>query len=224
MAYVGVDACKGGWIAVILRDGEASTQFVEHIEDLPMVVPSILQIAIDIPIGFAGAQTRKADVAAKKFLGRRSSTVFFVPPRAVVQAPTYEAAARLSREIMGVGLSRPSYGLRNKILEVDQWLVSAPCPVSEAHPEISFAALLGSPVATSKKTWAGMVTRRAALQSIGIGFENVPEEVGRRAAVDDLLDAGILAWTALRIWNGEAISFPDPPDVDPDGRAIAIRA
>ena len=69
-----------------------------------------------------------------------------------------------------------------------------------------------------------MATRRAALQSIGIGFENVPEEVGRQAAVDDLLDAGILAWTAMRIWTAEAISFPDPPDVDPDGRAIAIRA
>ena len=46
----------------------------------------------------------------------------------------------------------------------------------------------------------------------------------RRAAVDDMLDAAVAAWSAARIVRGEARSLPDPPEVDLSGRRVAIWA
>ncbi len=66
------------------------------------------------------------------------------------------------------GISQQAYALGPKILEVERWLPSSPCPVYEVHPEVSFAVLLGEPARASKKTWAGMVERRRALEAAGI--------------------------------------------------------
>jgi predicted RNase H-like nuclease len=44
------------------------------------------------------------------------------------------------------------------------------------------------------------------------------------AGLDDLVDACAAAWTAARIAQGKAISFPDPPERDAFGLPIAIWA
>jgi predicted RNase H-like nuclease len=83
---------------------------------------------------------------------------------------------------------------------------------------------MGRPARAPKKTWAGMIERRNALASAGISLDGAPFEAGIHAAVDDVLDAGAVAWSATRLLKGTARSFPDPPPAGAGGRMIAIWA
>ena len=56
-------------------------------------VSAIQVIAVDIPIGLPdSAEPRAADIEARKLLGKRRSSVFPTPHRAVLEAPTYAKA------------------------------------------------------------------------------------------------------------------------------------
>src|SRR5487761_2412865 len=222
MAIVGVDACKSGWIAVVLRGASASAIHLRNIDNLGAVIPDVEVVAIDIPIGLPTAGRRLADIEAKTVLGKRASTLFVVPVRAALEAPTHSEATRLSQELSGFGISQQSYALAPKILEVEHWLPSAPCPVWEVHPELSFAELQGSVMTSSKKSWAGMLKRRDALLRVGIGLDHVMGDASERAATDDMLDAAVAAWSAQRIFEGHARSIPAIAPVDSSGRKIAI--
>ena len=144
--------------------------------------------------------------------------------RSALKAASHLTATALSMELSGSGISRQSYALRAKIFEVEQWLPTAPCDVWEVHPEVSFAILIGAPADAPKKTWAGMVERRNALLKVGIDLDRAPSAAGSLAAVDDMLDAGAAAWTARRLLEGTALSFPATPEVDDSGKAVAIWA
>ena len=113
---------------------------------------------------------------------------------------------------------------RTQIFETEDWLPTARFPVWEAHPEVSFTHLLGHPPAASKSTWSGMVERREALLETGIDVDELTGPAGSVAAVDDMLDAAVCAWTARRLAFNEAVSYPDPPEPGSGGRAMAIWA
>jgi len=49
-------------------------------------------------------------------------------------------------------------------------------------------------------------------------------EAGDKAAVDDVLDAAVAAWSARRYAEGTATALPAPPEVFDDGPAAAIWA
>jgi predicted RNase H-like nuclease len=119
-------------------------------------------IAIDIPIGLPERGHRQADKAAKSVLGQRQNSVFMTPVRAALEAATHGAATAIARGITGSGISQQAFALRSKILEVEDWLPRAPCPVYEVHPEVSFATMIGHPARATKKSWHGMVERRDA--------------------------------------------------------------
>lgn len=222
---VGIDACKGGWVAIVLRDGPAlDAHFISSIASLSHCVPDARVVAIDIPIGLPVRGHRQADRAAKAALGRRQNSVFMTPVRDALEAPTHSAATSIATEVTGIGVSQQAYALRSKIFEVEEWLLERPCTVYEVHPELSFMAMIGRPAGASKKTWLGMVERRAALASAGIALDNVDPEVGAVVGVDDMLDAGAAAWSASRLLTGAAKSFPDPPELDSFGQQIAIWA
>ncbi len=91
----------------------------------------------------------------------------------------------------------------------------------EAHPELSFRQMAGAPLTDSKKTWAGMSRRRELLAEQGIDLPADLGEAGRQVAVDDILDAAAVAWTAARVAAGAAIPVPDPP-ADLDDFPVAI--
>ena len=135
-------------------------------------------LAFDIPIGLPkGHDHRGCDAAAKVFVGRRSSSVFHTPPRAVLEAPTYREANRLSKELCGRGISAQAYALRAKILEVDP-IAATDARIVEVHPEVSFCAMKGSTLEFSKKSWNGQMERRALLRSQRI---ELPDQLpGRR--------------------------------------------
>ena len=225
MTVVGIDACPGGWVGIVLDDAAHPTGvFGRTVPELLQAVSSVRLITIDIPIGLPVTGSRAADHAARAAVGPRWQSVFLTPIRAALEAPTYHEANRLARQQSGTGISQQAYGLRAKILEVDAWLPHAPAPVFEVHPEVCFAVMASAPLATSKKSWAGLERRRQLLRLAGIEFPSDLGEAGRRANADDVLDAAAAAWTARRLVAGTARPLPDPPEVGPDGRPVAIWA
>jgi len=179
-------------------------------------------IGIDIPIGLADRSPRQADLLARKAAGARWASVFVTPVRSALALADYQQASALNRRLAGSGISRQAFNLREKILQVDGWLPSAPCAVVEVHPELSFAELAGAPLTDSKLTWAGAVLRRQLLGAAGIEVSGDLGLSGRQAGVDDVLDAAAVAWTAARVARGTARCVPDPPERFSDGIAAAI--
>lgn len=222
---LGVDACKPGWVGVALWATTTRAYFGVHIDELVADVIAdggLDVIAIDIPIGLPDAGVRAADLLARHALGARRACVFVTPVRPALLADNFTAATAINRELADAGISRQAFNLKEKLLEVDRWLPGAPCRVVETHPELSFAALRGTPVMSRKTTWAGMQTRRALLSKHGISLRGELGRTGKMAAVDDVLDAAVCAWTARRVASGAAVSLPDPPEEFGDGIASAI--
>jgi predicted RNase H-like nuclease len=61
---LGVDACKAGWLGVLLSDSRPSFHFAPEIGDLLDMAStdgSREAVAIDIPIGLPDANRRQAD-------------------------------------------------------------------------------------------------------------------------------------------------------------------
>lgn len=222
-AVLGVDACKAGWVGVLLAGSTTTVHVAATVRGLLEVadVEAWAEVvAIDIPIGLPDAGPRTADALARRRVGPRSSSVFTTATRAALQAPTHGDAVAVNRELAGSGLSIQAYGLRTKILEVDAWVRTAGRPVIEVHPEVSFAELSGGHLGTAKSTAGGFEQRRAALLKRGIA---VPDAIRRpRVGADDVLDAAAAAWTARRYAAGDAVSLPDPPEVFTDGWPAAI--
>jgi predicted RNase H-like nuclease len=217
MPAIGVDACRNGWVAAAIDGGAiTSIEYTHTVDDLATMFPDATSIGIDIPIGLPTNGSRRADLEAKQLLKDRRSSVFLTPPRAVLEAATHAEATKLAVDLVGAGISQQSYALRSKIFEVERWITtSPPCDVREVHPEVSFALLLGSPASTSKKRWGGMTERRDALERVGLGMHHISSNAAKFAAVDDVIDAAVAAWSAERIAEGRAQSFPDrgaPPE------------
>ncbi len=208
----GIDAWKGGWVAVVLdTDGFDRAVVAAGFELLVAALDDVGVIAVDIPIGLPKTQPRAADAAARAFVGPRRSSVFATPPRAVLQAPDYATARTVARRDFGRGLSTQSYALAPKILEVDQ-VAARDSRIVEVHPEVSFRAIADTPLDQPKKTWNGQMARRLLLEGEGI---RVPADLGAAGAVapDDVLDAAAAAWSGRRKAHGSAMSLPDPPEV-----------
>jgi predicted RNase H-like nuclease len=235
--FTGVDACRGGWVAVTLSGAGAGAGVGTGAAGAPPAVTVTVArtldglaldglIGIDMPLGLLAAGWRTADLLARRALGRRGSSVFAIPPRPVWRQPSHADANRCCRELTGRGMSIQAWGLRGKLLDADEFrraaappLYKAP-PLYEVHPELSFAALAGgTPLADSKHTRSGLAIRRALLAEAGIALP--PRVPG--AAEDDLLDAAAVAWSASRIAAGAAVTLCDPNQRADDGREIAIR-
>jgi predicted RNase H-like nuclease len=207
----GVDACRGGWVAVLIERGSiADSVFDPSCRELLDGLRSASHIAIDIPIGLPAEGVRAADIEARAFVGPRRSSVFSAPPRPTILAVTY-AEARLTTP----SLSAQSFALAKKILEVEKCLDDR---LFEVHPEVSFAALAGHPLRYSKKSWNGHMERRLLLEEQGL---EPPARVTGNAAPDDVLDATVAAWSAERKARGQARTLPVDPPLQ-DGRPVAI--
>jgi predicted RNase H-like nuclease len=255
MLAVGVDACRGGWAAVLLADGAwAAARMAARLDQVTAAWPDAAAIGVDMPLGLLARGWRQADDLAAAALGGQRSRVFRVPPRPAFAAASHQAAVAACRGLTDppAGFSIQAWGLREKILEADVIRARAPRRLCEVHPELAFAALNGGrPVAASKKTWRGQMTRRALLAAAGIivpddladapavgpgapdapsagpgapGFPHPGAGLAEAGAVppDDLLDAAAVAWTATRIARGQATALPEVPQPDDAGHPITI--
>jgi predicted RNase H-like nuclease len=102
--------------------------------------------------------------------------------------------------------------------------------VSECHPEGAFWAMNGRKAldlpkkVKSKVFGPGLAERRALLLKSGCteGFLDAHQFRRAEAGADDFLDACACAWSARRVMQGEAISFPDQPQTDGRGLRMEI--
>jgi len=220
---VGVDGFAKGWVAVELRaDAFVRAWVAPTLATLLAGVPPVARIGVDIPLGGLDSEWRTADRAAKALLGGKHASVFSVPPRAVWDADSHASANRLCRQLTGMGVSVQAWGLMPKVREADLYREAGPHKLFEVHPELVFATLAGERLAYGKKTWNGQATRRALLARVGVVL---PDDLGLAgvAPVDDVLDAGAVAWCAYQIGLDTARRVPDPPDQnDPAGHPIVI--
>ena len=232
-SFAGVDGCRAGWVVVLVHPLACDAQ--EHqvtictrFEDVLALLPTSAVSAIDIPIGLLAERQpggRDCDRCARRLLGRRASSVFTPPTRALLDATHYA-------QVRGHGLSIQAFNILPKIREVDR--VMSPVlqqRVYEAHPELAFQSLAGHPLQNRKKTVAGREERLRVLEHIpsplfhGIraAFERILHAYKRTdVAPDDILDAYVLMWTALRIWRARAHRVPDVPSYDARGLRMEI--
>jgi len=222
----GVDACAGGWLAVLVTFYEEVVSeehfLLENFQELANLAPSPSCVAVDIPIGLLSEPVpggRECDRMARKVLGRpRMSSVFSPPVRPSLHCRTFE-------EAKDYDLNLQSFGILPKVEELDRIMTpDLQSRIREAHPEVSFFTLAGlAPAQTGKKKAEGRKERIALLEQY---FFQVREGLGcfpaSKAAADDILDAYACAWTAMRIFRGEAGSLPDNPAKDDKGLQMAI--
>jgi predicted RNase H-like nuclease len=200
---IGVDAARGGWIAVALRDGRFADAVLERrFRPLLERFPEADIFGVDVPIGLPEAgERRRADVEARAAIGARRTSVFFTPARVALETPTYTAARALAPSTSAQG-----WALRTAILDVDR---IDDARVHEVHPEVSFAVLAGSPLGFAKRTWNGQRERIRLLSRVGIAL---PERLDAGLVpAHDVVDAAVAAWSASRIARGEHVTFPSNP-------------
>jgi len=217
---VGLDAAgRHGWLAIVVDDsGFVDARFGTAAELIDWAGP-VEAIGIDIPIGHVDAPRRRADVEARAFIGARGSSVFAAPPLQVLDAPTYLEANQTLTVMGRPKLSRQAWNLVPRIVEVAAIAQSDP-RVVEVHPEVSFTVMAGRPLEWSKKSWNGLQERRRLLGAAGIVLPDGSESLAG-VVTDDVVDAAAAAWSARRVANGTARTFPDPPERS-DGRPVAI--
>lgn len=236
----GVDGCRAGWVVAFVRpDGnDVRVRVVARLFDVLAAPETPAVIAVDMPIGLparVGRGGRAAEAAVRPLLGARQSSVFSVPSRAALAADDYRAAcaAALATSEPPRKVSKQLFMLAPKIREVDACLRAdsdAARRVFETHPEVAFWRLNGERALDQPKKvkgccWdPGLALRRRLLTDNGLSESvvNAPPPLG--AGPDDLLDALACATVARRIHAGAAQPFPDPPERDAFGLAMAIWA
>jgi predicted RNase H-like nuclease len=215
---LGVDGCRAGWVGIALTGDRVDAYLARTIGELVTAAQADGQfavIAIDIPIGLPDNTRRRADVEARRVVGRLASSVFITPVRGTLEFRDHGSASQHNREQVGEGMSIQAFGILPKVREVELWLPSAPCHVVEVHPEVSFAALHGDPLEVRKSTWTGAWQRYRLLADAGIRLDDIGDP-GTKAGVDDVLDAAVAAWTARRVSQGTASSVPGEAEVFSD--------
>lgn len=232
----GVDGCPGGWAVVaVSAQGELSPE-AAFAPSLRECVAEGAVVAVDMPIGLPErieGPGRRAEQAVRPHLGARQSSVFSIPSRAAVYAPTYEdaCAAALATSNPPRKVSRQAFNLFPKIRELDRLLTPQTTKhVFECHPELAFWRLNGGrPMPTPKRVKGvamrdGLSERIDLLIANGYGASFFDRSASLKIPLVDLVDAAVVALMARRIACGQAQPFPNPPDRDEKGIPIAIWA
>jgi predicted RNase H-like nuclease len=241
---IGVDGCKGGWIAVSQSSAMAAPNVQIHHEFVSLVnayAPDAT-ICVDMPIGLPEHITRDGrgpEKAAQTFLKKRRSSLFAIPSRAAVYATTppfekgtygqaHAKACLVAKQTSSppTGFSIQAFGIFPKIREVDTLLRSNPSLIGrifESHPEFAFCKLnSGSEMQNSKATEAGVNERRLLLERFAFSPAFIRQPALPKSKTDDFLDACVMMVIAHRIRSKSAQPYPDPPSRDACGFPIAI--
>ncbi|MGD2217678.1 MAG: DUF429 domain-containing protein, partial [Gemmatimonadales bacterium] len=194
----GVDGCKGGWFVVLLElNGERrvvgeSNRVVDSFDKIVALPEHPRFVAVDMPIGLptvAMPGGRACDRQARQMLGKRGTSIFSPPVRAVLAADCYEKAVALSRASSRhtIGITKQAYGLVPKLREVhDAMTPDLQLRIREVHPELSFAIMNdGEPLVSSKHSKKGKAERLALLEQSFTGIEGALAAV-RKSAVPDV--------------------------------------
>jgi predicted RNase H-like nuclease len=206
----GVDGARRGWV---VAGDDGSVELVHSLDDVfaDARAGRLAAVAIDMPVGLPArpGERRACDVAARRLLGPRRSSVFPAPARCFLGAATFAAVS---------GMPVQAFHLLPRIAEVDRLVDPAlQDVVVESHPELAFVRLNGGAVMrTAKRTPEG-IAQRAAL----LGLAAAPT-APRGARTDDVLDALALVHTARSIAAGVAERLGNPAASDERGLRMEI--
>jgi predicted RNase H-like nuclease len=224
---LGLDGCRSGWIAAIAYGsveqptGTGLKRF-DGIEDLLAWRESQRSrpiVAVDVPMGLPDhVGVRPCDAEARARLGSRWMCVFEPPDRALY-SHDFESAgaivwARQADDPKAVFhvLTQQGIQIMSKIEQVDRVLLANPSREAwliEVHPEVSFRELAQEDL-PRKKSSAGKKRRQALLQQ---EFDDIGEQLAdvpwlrKEVAYDDLLDAYVSLWSALRFARGHHVEL-----------------
>ena len=227
----GVDGCRAGWFRACRETatGELRFDVLQTATDLVRTEPHPEVVALDIPIGLPESGSRDCDLAARRVLGPRRSSVFPAPVRAALASASREEASRITSEIDGRKVGTQAWAIYGKIQEVDEALradARLRRSVREVHPEVCFWAWNGSqPMRWPKKRKAGN-KERSLLAEHWLGSNVLVRARGshpkKDLADDDVLDSIAGLWTAHRIESGAYRTFPEIPPRDGAGLPMEI--
>jgi predicted RNase H-like nuclease len=235
MLFLGVDGCRGGWLAIkIALDNSWEVNLFKKFSHLWDNYGEAFLILVDIPIGLRPGseekgsrerQERRCDKEARKLLGHRRSCVFRVPCRPAVYAGSYDEAITINERLTGKRIFKATYNLVGKIREVDEFLAAnrrAREQVREMHPELCFWSLNDCrPLQYSKRRRDGCQERLKLLQSKYPPTADIVTHTRTRYSrqevrEDDILDALCGAITA-KIGRENLTAIPNQPERDSEG-------
>lgn len=233
---VGVDGCKGGWLAVARQpSGVLEAVICAELADISARWPDAM-IVVDTPIGLPtdSTQQRATDKIARKLLQDGNldahrgvgSRVFPAPPRDALelwrQGLTYH---EINAQMRGKKISQQAFHILNKIDAADRHISpDQQHTIREGHPELAFLEAAGKTL-PPKKLQAARTLRANLLRDMGLYTDGLPDTLGKRTnrwGMDDLLDACILVHVAQRCLAGSAARIPETPDTDQTGLRAEI--
>ncbi|MBR2801031.1 MAG: SDR family oxidoreductase [Erysipelotrichaceae bacterium] len=222
--YIGVDGCRGGWIAAVLDQGKLHPQRFASLEELIDHYPEFDAFLIDMAVGLVDDQTKhRPEAAARKELKGRSSALFPIPCRQAVYVQGEAAQKETNKAVLGKSLPKQTLNILPKIREVDLFLEEHPRyreRILESHPELDFQRLKGGSLLYKKKDPEGLQERVKILQEylpdLSLSFsEQKAKEL--HCQTDDLLDALCLSVTAALYAEGYCETIPEVPEKDERG-------
>jgi predicted RNase H-like nuclease len=242
VAAVGIDGCRAGWIAAFAfgevpaleRTGLCLFYDIRGVVDWHSKQPLGPKVAVDVPMGLPPrVGLRKCDRQARGRLGRRWMCVFEPPDRELfghdfdsARSLVYARRADDPKASFRV-LTQQGAHIMKKIAEVDavlceqssqqEWLI-------EVHPEVSFRELADEDL-PRKKFAAGKQRRhellRGCFPDIDDRLRSVPWR-RRDVGYDDMLDAYVALWSALRFARGRG-HYVELGDGERDERDLVMR-
>ena len=210
---IGIDGTSSGWVASVGSSKKCLSviTFSQNLSTILLKYPNSIAV-IDMPIELNETNhLRKCDVLAKKYLGRHFQSSIFIPPlKSVLKCNTYQEANQLSKKICGKGLSKQSWHLKNKIIEI-QNLSSFSNKIFEGHPECSFKMLKNDYLTAKKKSALGIFERLDLLRKAGLDPLQTSLKLNENAniKIDDVLDSVVLFITGMRIMEGKHLCFQE---------------
>ena len=234
--YVGLEWASTGWFGVVLDGNDGwETGVYPSVWSAWKYHTDADRILIDAPIGLPTDERRACDVAARRALGPRGSSVLYTPIRDAVYRETLPEAKATNEAAADFSIQNQAWHTVPRIREVDEFLDMFPSArdrLIETHPEVCFYALNGRrPLAASNRTSEG-IRRRIDL----LAEEFPPARTACRESIDrytapsyapsvggaaDVVDAMAVAVTARRGPDGWS-TLPEAPPADDRGLPMRI--
>lgn len=216
---VGIDGCKGEWLAVAISNETFEVGKFKTIDEICIRYRGADSLLIDIPIGLPECKAeavKRPDNELRTLLGKKASSVFNTPFRQIVYAANAKKAWELNREL-DAKQNPISIALCKAIKQVDTFLQDNPQwknRLLESHPEFCFYLLNGGiPLGDSKRDNNGLNKRMDILKGYFSESQAVIETYLQqnkfRKKIDDVLDALCLAIVGRLGCNNGFRTVPD---------------
>ena len=238
MKIAGIDGCHFGWV-VASRINESIPK-IQLFKDFQSILNSFADfdvIVVDMPIGLVKKDytpnnilqnnpkngRRDADIIAKRILSEfgRDGSVFYTPELEVVDYliannvdlgyGNYENVSNVFQEIVSHKISKQTFGIIKKIIEINSIVTNNVTNIYEFHPEITWIKTCGMKKLDSKKSKDG---KRQRLESLTDKLPKIRRDTlenliyrssykkSKDVSKDDIIDALSGLLVAEKIFNG----------------------